>query len=142
MQFFRVAIFAVAVAALLIVSIDASALTTHIDPFTTMVAMAAVGVRAERVIALYALSDFLGVRRSQIAEAVKRGLLHPFTPLGGRRKVVLESEVAALQARAIAEAAAAAEAAKAAAPIEVKPATPAPVGHKRKPATAERALTA
>ena len=113
MQFFGVAIFAVA--ALLIVSIGAPALTTHIDPFTTMVAMAAVGVRAERVIALYALSDFLGVRRSQIAEAVKRGLLHPFTPLGGRRKVVLESEVAALQARAMAEAADAAEATRVAA---------------------------
>ena len=158
----RVAIFAVVAAALLIGG-GALALTMtptyafemsrvfemsppFVDPSTIAVAMTVVGVRAERVIALYALSDFLGVRRSQIAEAVKRGLLHPFTPLGGRRKVVLESEVAALQARAIAEAAATAEAAKAAAanavPIEVKPATPAPVGRKRKPATAERALTA
>ena len=115
MQFFGVAIFAVAVAALLIVSIGAPALTTHIDPFTTMVAMAAVGVRAERVIPLFELPDFLGVRRSQIAEAVKHGQLHPFTPLGGRRKVGLESEVAALQARAMAEAAAAAEATRVAA---------------------------
>ena len=115
MQFFRVAILAVAVTALLVVGIGAPALTTHIDPFTTMVAMAAVGVRAERVIPLFELPDFLGVRRSQIAEAVKHGQLHPFTPLGGRRKVVLESEVAALQARAMAEAAAAAEATRVAA---------------------------
>ena|SRR6516165_1312106 len=139
MQFFRVAILAVAVTALLVVGIGAPTLTTYIDPFTTMVAMAAVGVRAERVIPLFELPDFLGVRRSQIAEAVKHGQLHPFTPLGGRRKVVLESEVAALQARAMAEAAAAAEA------MRVAPATSAPARRKRKTARAtavEPTLTA
>jgi len=100
-----------------------------------------------RVIRLHELPAFLGVRRSQINEAVRAGWLHPFTPIpGGRGKVVTEAEVIALQQQAMAEAAAAAEAAKAPAaepaPIEVKPATPAPVGRKRKPATAERALTA
>jgi hypothetical protein len=111
-------------------------------PFTAVVAVAVVGARAERVIALYALPDFLGVRRSQIAEAVKRGLLHPFTPLGGRRKVVLESEVAALQARAIGEAAAAAEAAKAAAtkPAAVETASATPPIRKRKREVEARAL--
>jgi len=102
---------------------------------------------AMRVIRLHELPAFLGVRRSQINEAVRAGWLHPFTPIpGGRGKVVTEAEVIALQQQAMAEAAAAAEAAKAPAaepaPIEVKPATPAPVGRKRKPATAERALTA
>ena len=101
---------------------------------------------AMRVIRLHELPTFLGVRKSQISEAIRAGLLHPFTVIpGGRSKVVTEAEVISLQQRAIAEAAAAAEAANAEAakpvPIEVKPATPAPVGRKRKPATAERALT-
>jgi len=102
---------------------------------------------AMRVIRLHELPAFLGVRRSQINEAVRAGWLHPFTPIpGGRGKVVTEAEVIALQQRAMAEAAAAAEPANAEAakpvPIDVKPATPAPVHRKRKPATAERALTA
>ena len=102
---------------------------------------------AMQVIRLHELPTFLGVRRSQISEAIRAGLLHPFTVIpGGRSKVVTEAEVIALQQRAMAEVAAAAEAAKATAakpvPIEVKPATPAPVRRKRKPATAERALTA
>ena len=84
---------------------------------------------AMRVIRLHELPAFLGVRRSQISEAIRAGLLHPFTVIpGGRSKVVAEAEVIALQQRAMAEAAAAAEAAKAAAakhaPIEEAPAKP------------------
>jgi hypothetical protein len=99
---------------------------------------------AMRVIRLHELPTFLGVRRSQISEAIRAGLLHPFTVIpGGRSKVVTEAEVIALQQRAMAEAAAAAEAATAKpVPVEVKPATPVPVRRTRKPATAERTLTA
>ena len=102
---------------------------------------------AMRVIRLHELPTFLGVRRSQISEAIRAGLLHPFTVIpGGRSKVVTEAEVIALQQRAMAEAAAAAEAAKTTAakpaPIEEAPAKPAPVRRKRKRATAEHALTA
>jgi hypothetical protein len=99
-----------------------------------------------RVIRLHELPTFLGVRRSQISEAIRAGLLHPFTVIpGGRSKVVTEAEVIALQQRA--EAAAAAEAAKAAAtksvPIEEAPTKPAPTSkHKRKPTAAEPTLTA
>jgi hypothetical protein len=86
---------------------------TIIHPHIITATLAAIGARAERVIRLCALPSYLGVKRSQIAEAIKAGLLHPFTPIpGGRSKVVLESEVAALQAAAI-EAAKAAAAAKA-----------------------------
>ena len=103
---------------------------------------------AMRVIRLHELPTFLGVRRSQISEAIRAGLLHPFTVIpGGRSKVVTEAEVIALQQRAMAEAAAAAEAAKAAAtksvPIEEAPTKPAPTSkHKRKPTAAEPTLTA
>ena len=74
-------------------------------------------------------------------------MLHPFTVIpGGRSKVVTEAEVIALQQRAMAEAAVAAETAMAAAvrrvPIEVKPAATPRIRRKRKPATAEHALTA
>ena len=84
---------------------------------------------AMRVIRLHELPTFLGVRRSQISEAIRAGLLHPFTVIpGGRSKVVTEAEVIALQQRAMAEATAAAEAAKATAakhaPIEEAPAKP------------------
>jgi len=59
---------------------------------------------AMRVIRLHELPAFLGVRRSQINEAVRAGWLHPFTPIpGGRGKVVTEAEVIALQQRAMAE---------------------------------------
>jgi hypothetical protein len=90
---------------------------TTVDPF--VVAMTVMGVRAEPVIPLYELTTYLGIRRSQIAEAIKRGVLHPFAPFpGARRKVVLEREVAALQATAIAQAAAKAAAEK---PISIAP---------------------
>ena len=99
---------------------------------------------AMRVIRLHELPTFLGVRRSQISEAIRAGLLHPFTVIpGGRSKVVTEAEVIALQQQAMAEAAAAAEAATVKpVPIDLKHATPAPVRRTRKHATAERALTA
>jgi len=98
---------------------------------------------AMRVIRLHELPTFLGVRRSQISEAIRAGLLHPFTVIpGGRSKVVTEAEVIALQQRAMAEAAAAAEAAKATATtpaaVETAPATP-PI-RKRKREVEARAL--
>jgi predicted DNA-binding transcriptional regulator AlpA len=60
--------------------------------------------RARRVIRLHELPAFVGVRRSQIDEAIKQGLLHPYSPFGGRAMVVDEDEVAALQERAKAKA--------------------------------------
>jgi hypothetical protein len=58
--------------------------------------------RAQRVIRLHLLPDYLGVQRSQIAELVRRGKLHPFSlGPGNRSKVVLESEVFELQAEAM-----------------------------------------
>ena len=68
-------------------------------------------VRAEHVIRLHALPTFLGVSRTAIDDMVHRGLLTPFNLSGrGRSKVVLESEIVALQqeqfARAKAKAAA------------------------------------
>jgi predicted DNA-binding transcriptional regulator AlpA len=64
--------------------------------------LAAVGVRAQRVIRLFELPQFLGLKRSQINELIKDGRLHPFsiTP-GGRAKVVTEHEVIELQKAAI-----------------------------------------
>lgn len=65
------------------------------------------GVRAERVIRLHELPAFLGVRRSQVNEAIKRGLLHPRPAYPGARAVVVsETEVVVLQQQAAAEAAA------------------------------------
>jgi hypothetical protein len=96
---------------------------------------------AMRVIRLHELPTFLGVRRSQINEAVRAGWLHPFTPIpGGRGKVVTEAEVIALQQRAMAEAAKAEAAAKATS-VKAAPARPTPRKHKRK-AAAEPTLTA
>jgi helix-turn-helix protein len=61
--------------------------------------------RAQRVIRLHKLPDYLGVSRSMIQDMVDRGLLHPFNLTGrGRSKVVLQSEVAELQQRGFAEA--------------------------------------
>jgi hypothetical protein len=77
----------------------------HHNNITTAV-LATIGVKAERVIRLCELPSFLGVKRSQIAEAIKAGWLHPFTPIpGGRSKCVTEAEVIALQQRAMIEAA-------------------------------------
>src|SRR5262249_34707477 len=78
---------------------------------------------------------------SQINEAVRAGLRHPFTGIpGGRSKVVTEAEVIAPQQRAMAEAAAAAEAAMAAAvrrrPPDAKPASTRRIPPQREPATA------
>jgi predicted DNA-binding transcriptional regulator AlpA len=73
--------------------------------------MSIAGTRAERVIRLHELPDFLGVRRSQVNEAIKKGLLHPRPAYpGARAMVVTETEVIALQQQAAAEAEAAATA--------------------------------
>jgi hypothetical protein len=78
------------------------------DPF---LATMAIGASAQRVIRVFKLPEYLGVGKSQIAEAIKRGLLHPFPPYpGARSMVVTEDEVAALQEAGRAEAAAKAEA--------------------------------
>jgi predicted DNA-binding transcriptional regulator AlpA len=67
--------------------------------------------RAERVIRLCELSAYLGVRKSQIHEAIKAKRLHPRPAMpGSRAMVVSESEVIALQQQAAAEAEAAASA--------------------------------
>jgi hypothetical protein len=55
------------------------------------------GKRAKRVIRLHKLPAYVGVERSQIEDAIRRGLLHPYSPFGGRAMVVDEDEVAALQ---------------------------------------------
>ena len=74
-------------------------------PSSGKITTAAGGIRAKRVIRLHELPAFLGVKRSQIAEAVRAGLLHPFTVIpGGRSKCVTEDEVAALQQQAMTEA--------------------------------------
>jgi predicted DNA-binding transcriptional regulator AlpA len=83
----------------------------HID--AVIAAATILGARAERVIRLHELPAFLGVRRSQINEAIKKGLLHPRPAYpGARAQVVGESEVVALQQQAAAEAAAKAVAAE------------------------------
>ena len=74
-------------------------------PSSGKITTAVVSTRAKRVIRLHELPAFLGVKRSQISEAIRTGLLHPFTVIpGGRSKCVTEDEVAALQQQAIAEA--------------------------------------
>jgi predicted DNA-binding transcriptional regulator AlpA len=60
--------------------------------------------RPQRVIRLCDLPKYVGVRRSAIDEAVKEGLIHPYSPFGGRAKVVDEDEVLALQEKAKARA--------------------------------------
>jgi predicted DNA-binding transcriptional regulator AlpA len=67
--------------------------------------MSAILARAERVIRLHELPAFLGVQRSQVNEAIKKGLLHPRPAYpGARAQVVTETEVIALQQAAAAEA--------------------------------------
>jgi hypothetical protein len=88
-----------------------------IDSF--VVAMAVMG-GAQRVIRLCDLPQYLGLKKSQIADAVNRGLLHPFPPLpGSRARVVTMDEVAQLQQQGMAEAAAKAAAAEK--PAELPP---------------------
>ena len=71
-------------------------------PSSGKITTAAVDIRAKRVIRLHELPAFLGVKRSQISEAIRAGLLHPFTVIpGGRSKCVTEDEVAALQQQAM-----------------------------------------
>jgi len=85
---------------------------------------------AMRVIRLHELPTFLGVRRSQISEAIRAGLLHPFTVIpGGRSKVMAEAAAAAEAAKATATKPAA---------VETAPATP-PI-RKRKREVEARAL--
>jgi len=48
-------------------------------PSSGKITTAAVDIRAKRVIRLHELPAFLGVKRSQISEAIRAGLLHPFT---------------------------------------------------------------
>jgi hypothetical protein len=68
-------------------------------------------MQLQRVIRVGELPLYLGLKRSQICEAIKAGWLHPFTPVpGARAKVVTEAEVIALQQRAMTEAAVAATA--------------------------------
>lgn len=97
------------IGAIVLITTGAVDLSTIADHNTITIAGAVLGVRAQRVLRLHQLPDYLGLRRSQISELVKAGLLHPFaiTP-NGRPKVVLEDEVAALQASAIETARAAA----------------------------------
>jgi predicted DNA-binding transcriptional regulator AlpA len=110
---FRVTLIIITAAALVLTAVppaDVAALIPHtmvtVDHIDAVVAAAAIlGVRAERVIRLHELPDFLGVQRSQVNEAIKKGLLHPRPAYpGARAMVVTESEVAALQAAAAAEA--------------------------------------
>jgi hypothetical protein len=89
----------------------------HID---AVVAAAILGARAERVLRLCELPAFLGVQRSQINEAIKKGLLHPRPAYpGARAQVVTETEVISLQQAAKAEAAAKVAAGEK--PIEIAP---------------------
>jgi hypothetical protein len=61
--------------------------------------------RAQRVIRLRDLPEFVGVSRTMIQDMIDRGLLHPFNLTGrGRSKCVLESEVAELQQKGFAAA--------------------------------------
>jgi len=130
-----------AVVAVLAIAVDAGdAVAAATMDHTILIAttVMAVGIRAERVIRLHELPAFLGVKRSQINEAIRAGLLHPFTVIpGGRSKCVTEAEVVALQQRAIAEAAAQAAAPKPA-PVEAAPATA--LTRKRKREVEARAL--
>jgi hypothetical protein len=96
--------------------------TSYAVDYSLTVAMAIGVVGVQRVIRLNELPLYLGLRKSQIAEAIKKGWLHPFSPLpGSRAKVVTEAEVIALQQKAMAEAA---EAAAAAATAPVKELAP------------------
>jgi predicted DNA-binding transcriptional regulator AlpA len=108
----------------LIITAAALVLTAAMPPAdhigAVITAAAILGVRADRVIRLHELPAFLGVRRSQINEAIKKGLLHPRPAYpGARAQVVGESEVVALQQQAAAEAAAKAAAGEK--PIEIAP---------------------
>jgi predicted DNA-binding transcriptional regulator AlpA len=115
---FRVITILVITTAMIAVAVATMPPADHID---TLVAAAAIlGVRAERVIRLHELPAFLGVRRSQVNEAIKKGLLHPRPAYpGARAQVVTETEVVALQQQAAAEAAAKAAAGEK--PIEIAP---------------------
>jgi predicted DNA-binding transcriptional regulator AlpA len=106
------------------------------DHINAIVAAAAIlGARAERVIRLHELPAFLGVQRSQVNEAIKKGLLHPRPAYpGARAMVVTETEVISLQQAAAAEAEVAATA-----PVkEIEP----NIKRRRARAAAENAETA
>jgi hypothetical protein len=116
---FHVTLIIITAAALVLTAVplaDVAALIPHtmvtVDHIDAVIAAATIlGVRAERVIRLHELPAFLGVRRSQVNEAIKKGLLHPRPAYpGARAMVVTETEVIALQAAATAEAEAAATA--------------------------------
>jgi predicted DNA-binding transcriptional regulator AlpA len=106
------------------------------DHFDAIVAATVIlGARAERVIRLHELPAYLGVRRSQVNEAIKKGLLHPRPAYpGARAQVVTEAEVISLQQQAAAEAAAAATAP----PKQIEP----NIKRRRARETAENAETA
>jgi predicted DNA-binding transcriptional regulator AlpA len=92
----------------------------HINAVIAAVAVAALGVRAERTIRLHELPTFLGVQRSQVNELIKKKLLHPRPAYpGARAMVVTESEVITLQQAAAAEAEAKTDAGEK--PIEIAP---------------------
>jgi predicted DNA-binding transcriptional regulator AlpA len=115
-MFYRIVVVTVLiVAAASIALATTSAGWDHIG--LAIAASAVLGARAERVIRLHELPAFLGVRKSQINEAIKAGLLHPRPAYPGARAIVVtEAEVVALQQQAAAEAAAAATT-----PVEIPP---------------------
>src|SRR5258708_5683866 len=95
-------IISTAAAALILTAIpspDVAALVftimSPIDHINVVVAAAAIlGARPERTIRLHELPVFLGVRRSQVNELIKKGLLHPRPAYpGARAQVVTETEV-------------------------------------------------
>jgi hypothetical protein len=102
----------------------------HVEYFT--IAMAVAAAQARPVIRVSELYKFTGLRRSQVEELIKRGILKPFVPAPGARvRVVFADDVAHLQTmQAEAAEAAEAEAAAKAAAAE-KPAEP-PPSRKRK----------
>jgi hypothetical protein len=54
--------------------------------------------RAQRVVRLYKLPDYLGTKQTQNDKLIELGLLRPFSlSPGGRAKVVTEANIAELQ---------------------------------------------
>jgi hypothetical protein len=122
-MFTTLRVFAVA-AAILIITAVAFALTPTSYAVDSLTVAMTIGIvsGAQRVIRMCDLPLYLGLKKSQIAEAVKKGWLHPFSPLpGSRAKVVTEAEVVTLQQRGLTEAAAVAAAAANAPAKEIAP---------------------
>jgi hypothetical protein len=60
--------------------------------------------QARPVIRVSDLFRFTGLKRSQIEELIKRKILRPFVPPGGRVRMVFEEDVARLQQAMVADA--------------------------------------